>query len=108
GRECVDYYEELAGLSGDGKRSSNFVQQEVLRTLNERNITLEAFPVRPPALSELVKAVSAGDIEITRAKEVFNEMVTSGKPAAEIMKAKGIEKVDASELTKLCEELVAA
>src|SRR5688500_3007429 len=33
GRTCVDYYEELARLSGDGKRSSNFVQQEVLRTL---------------------------------------------------------------------------
>jgi aspartyl-tRNA(Asn)/glutamyl-tRNA(Gln) amidotransferase subunit B len=108
GRNCVDYYEELAKLSCDGKRSSNFVQQEVLRTLNERSITLEQFPVRPPALAELVKAVSAGDIEITRAKEVFNEMVASGRSAGKIMQAMGIEKVDASELTKLCEELVAA
>lgn len=108
GRGCVDYYEELAKLSGDGKRSSNFVQQEVLRTLNEQNTTLEQFPLRPPALAELVKAVSAGDIEITRAKEVFNEMVASGKSAAEIMQSMGIEKVDASELVKICEELVAA
>jgi aspartyl-tRNA(Asn)/glutamyl-tRNA(Gln) amidotransferase subunit B len=108
GRNCVDYYEELAKLSGDGKRSSNFVQQEVLRTLNERNITLDEFPVRPPALAELVKAVAGAEIEITRAKDVFNEMVASGRSAAEIMKAMGIEKVDASELTKLCEELVAA
>ena len=108
GRNCVDYYEELARLSGDGKRSSNFVQQEVLRTLNERNIALEQFPVRPPALAELVKAVSGGEIEITRAKDVFNEMVASGRSAGEIMQAMGIEKVDASELTRLCEELVAA
>jgi aspartyl-tRNA(Asn)/glutamyl-tRNA(Gln) amidotransferase subunit B len=108
GRPCVDYYEELARLSGDGKRSSNFVQQEVLRTLNERGIALEEFPVRPPALSELIRAVSAGEVEITRAKEVFNEMVSSGRSAAEIMKAMGIEKVDSSELEKLCEELVAA
>lgn len=108
GRNCVDYYEELAKLSGDGKRASNFVQQEVLRTLNERNLTLEQFPVRPPALAELIKAVSAGEIEITRAKEVFNEMVASGRSAGEIMQAMGIEKVDASELVKLCEELVAA
>jgi len=108
GRTLVDYYEELARLSGDGKRSSNFVQQEVLRTLNEQGITLEKFPVRPPALAELVKVVSAGELEITRAKEVFNEMVSSGQSAAEIMKSMGIEKVDASELTKLCEEIVAA
>jgi aspartyl-tRNA(Asn)/glutamyl-tRNA(Gln) amidotransferase subunit B len=80
----------------------------VLRTLNEQNTTLEKFPLRPPALAELVKAVSAGDIEITRAKEVFNEMVSSGRGAGEIMKSMGIEKVDASELVKLCEELVAA
>jgi aspartyl-tRNA(Asn)/glutamyl-tRNA(Gln) amidotransferase subunit B len=108
GRNCVDYYEELAKLSGDGKRSSNFVQQEVLRTLNEQGIALEQFPVRPPALAELVKAVAAGEIEITRAKEVFNEMVVSGRSAAEIMKAMGIEKVDSSALVSLCEELVAA
>ncbi len=108
GRECVDYYEELAKLSGDGKRSSNFVQQEVLRTLNEQNISLAAFPVRPPALAELVKAVAAGEIEITRAKEVFNEMVTSQRSAAEIMKAMGVEKLDSSELVKICEELIAA
>jgi aspartyl-tRNA(Asn)/glutamyl-tRNA(Gln) amidotransferase subunit B len=55
-----------------------------------------------------VKAVSAGDIEITRAKEVFNEMVTSGRSAGEIMQSMGIEKVDTSELVKICEELVAA
>jgi aspartyl-tRNA(Asn)/glutamyl-tRNA(Gln) amidotransferase subunit B len=108
GRSCVDYYEELAQLSGDGKRASNFLQQEVLRTLNEQGIALEQFPVRPPALAELVKVVSAGDLEITRAKDVFNEMVASGRSAADIMKEMGIEKVDASELTRLCEELVAA
>jgi aspartyl-tRNA(Asn)/glutamyl-tRNA(Gln) amidotransferase subunit B len=108
GRNCVDYYEELAKLSGDGKRSSNFVQQEVLRTLNEKSLTLEQFPVRPPALAELVKSVSGGDIEITRAKEVFNEMVASGRSSAEIMKGMGIEKLDSSELVKICEELVAA
>ena len=49
GRDCVDYYEELAELSGDGKRASNLVQQDVLRTLNEQNIALDSSPfVRRP------------------------------------------------------------
>lgn len=108
GRGTVDYYEELAQLSGDGKRASNWLQQEVLRTLNEQSITLEAFPVRPPALAELVKTVSAGELEVTRAKDVFNAMVATKRSAAEIMKELGIEKVDNSALEKLCEEIVAA
>ncbi len=41
GRGLVDYYVELAGLCGDGKLASNWVQQDVLRTLNERQIGIE-------------------------------------------------------------------
>jgi aspartyl-tRNA(Asn)/glutamyl-tRNA(Gln) amidotransferase subunit B len=108
GLSCVQYYEEAAKLSGDGKRASNFVQQEVLRIINDQGGSIETFPVRPPALAELVKAIASGDIDITRAKDVFNEMVASGKSAAEIMQAMGIEKVDSSELVKICEELVHA
>ncbi len=35
GRALVDYFVELAELVGDGKLASNWVQQDVLRTLNE-------------------------------------------------------------------------
>jgi aspartyl-tRNA(Asn)/glutamyl-tRNA(Gln) amidotransferase subunit B len=108
GRECVAYFEETARLSGDGKRTSNFIQQEVLRVMNEQGGTIDTFPVRPAALAQLVQAVSAGDLEITRAKEVFNEMVVSGRSVAEIMQALGIEKVDNSALVAICEEIVAA
>ena len=37
GRALVDYYVELARLCGDGKAASNWVQQDVLRTLNEQH-----------------------------------------------------------------------
>jgi aspartyl-tRNA(Asn)/glutamyl-tRNA(Gln) amidotransferase subunit B len=39
---------------------------------------------------------------------VFIEMVASGRTAADVMKAHGIEKVDESELVALCQELIAA
>lgn len=108
GKPTVEYYLTLAQSTGDGKKASNWVQQEVLRVLNERGGTIGDFPVTSLALAELVKAVNAGEIDISRAKEVFNDMVATGKSAAEIMKERGIEKVDDSALRTLCAELLAA
>ena len=108
GRILVDYYEEVARLSSDGKKAANWVTQEVLRVLNEQSLTLQQFPVNAKALAELVKLVIAGEIEVTRAKEVFNDMVANKRAATESMQALGIQKVDLSELEAICKELVAA
>ncbi len=79
-----------------------------MRTLNEQKIDVDQFAMRPPALHELLQAIQAGQLDTSRAREVFIEMVASGRSAAEVMKAQGIEKVDESELVALCQELIAA
>lgn len=108
GRPLVDYFVELAGLCGDGKLASNWVQQDVMRTLNEQKIDIDQFTMRPKQLAELLAAIQAGELDTSRAREVFIEMVASGKSAAEVMKAQGIVKVDESALTALCQELIEA
>ena len=108
GRPLVDYFEEVAKTSADGKKAANWVTQEVLRVLNEQGGDIQSFRLRPPALAELVKLVISGDIEITRAKEVFNDMVANDRTAPQSMQALGIQKVDLSELEAICKELVAA
>jgi aspartyl-tRNA(Asn)/glutamyl-tRNA(Gln) amidotransferase subunit B len=108
GRALVDYYVELAELVGDGKLASNWVQQDVMRTLNEQKIDVDSFALRPPQLGELLTAIQQGDVDTSRAREVFVDMVASGKSAAEVMQAAGIEKVDESQLVALCQELIAA
>lgn len=108
GQGLVNYYVELADLVGDGKLASNWVQQDVMRTLNEQKVEPEAFALRPKELGELLAAIKKGDIDTSRAREVFLEMVASGKSAADVMQAQGIEKVDESELIALCQELIAA
>jgi len=108
GRPLVDYYVELAERCGDGKLASNWIQQDVLRTLNERAITIDEFPVRPAVLGELLKMVHGGKLDTRRGREVLAEMIASGKSAEEAMKALGITEVDESELESLCRELVEA
>ena len=90
GRALVDYYVELAELVGDGKLASNWVQQDVLRTLNEQKIEDRAVSrCGPRRLAELLKAIQAGELDTSRAREVFAEMVASGRTAAEVMQAAG-------------------
>ena len=108
GRGLVDYYEEVARSAGDGKKAANWVTQEVLRVLNEQSIPLEKFPLTAGALAGLVKTVVAGELEVTRAKEVFNDMVATGRSVADSMKALGIEKVDESALVEICREILLA
>jgi aspartyl-tRNA(Asn)/glutamyl-tRNA(Gln) amidotransferase subunit B len=108
GLALVQYYEEVAKIGGDGKKAANWVTQEVLRVLNETGTTLEQFPLSAATLGELVKTVVSGDLDVTRAKEVFNDMVANRRGVKDSMAALGIQKVDSSELEAICQELVAA
>lgn len=106
GRGFVAYYEQLASKAGDAKRASNWIQQDVLRTLNETGTTIEQFPLSANALAELLKAVQGGELDNTRAKDVFAEMLKSDTSAGEAMRALGIEQVDQSALVDLCRQLL--
>jgi aspartyl-tRNA(Asn)/glutamyl-tRNA(Gln) amidotransferase subunit B len=108
GRAAVDYYTELAELIGDGKFASNWVQQDVLRCMNERQIGIDKFPISAKSLSKLLAEVKAGKLETSRAREVFQVMLDAGKTAAEAIQFLGIEQVDDTALIALCRELLAA
>ncbi len=107
GRGVLTYFEELAQASGDGKQASNWVQQDVLRTLKETACAIDAFPVSALRLAELLQAVRNNEVDNARARTIFAEMLGSRLSAREAMKKLGIEKVDASDLENLCRELLA-
>jgi aspartyl-tRNA(Asn)/glutamyl-tRNA(Gln) amidotransferase subunit B len=108
GRAAVDYFVELAEATGDGQVAANWVTQDVLRVMNERNVLARDFPVRPAAIADLIKRVKAGDFDTSKAREIFLEVLDSGKSVAQIVEEKGIIKVDDSALVELCRELLAA
>jgi len=108
GRALVDYYVELAEACGDAKLASNWVQQDVLRTLNEQQIDIGRFGVPAAALAQLIGAVRAGKLTTSRGREVLAEMLATGKSAREAIESLGIQQVDESALEALCRELLAA
>jgi aspartyl-tRNA(Asn)/glutamyl-tRNA(Gln) amidotransferase subunit B len=108
GRPVVDYYLDVARQSGDSKIAANWVTQDVLRTLKDRGITIEAMPVTSTALADLISKIKAGEIPGPRAREVFQAMLDRGVEAATAMNTIGIAAVHESELIALCQKLLAA
>jgi aspartyl-tRNA(Asn)/glutamyl-tRNA(Gln) amidotransferase subunit B len=108
GPALVDYYVEVARLCGDGKLASNWVQQDVLRTLKEREIDVAAYAIAPASLADLLTKVKAGELDTSRGREVLAAMLTGGKSAGEVMAELGIQSVDDGALVSMCQELVDA
>jgi aspartyl-tRNA(Asn)/glutamyl-tRNA(Gln) amidotransferase subunit B len=108
GAEFASYFEDLAHASDDPKRASNWMQQTVMRTLNEQARSIGDFPISARQLAGLLKTIDAGSLNTTRAKDVFQEMLAKQIDVETAMKSLGIVEVDSSELTLLCRDLLDA
>jgi aspartyl-tRNA(Asn)/glutamyl-tRNA(Gln) amidotransferase subunit B len=108
GRALADYFIDLASRSRDGRLASNWIQQDVLRTLADRQIAIDRFPISVERLTALLTKVKAGEIDTAKARDVFAAMLDSQKSPDEIMAELGIAQVDESETVSLCREILAA
>jgi len=108
GRDLVAYFEEVATQVGEGKVASNWLQQDVLRMLNESAGSIADFPVRPAGLADLIARVTRGDFDTSRGREILTQMVASGRPVDEVVASMGIAAVSDDEVIALCRELLAA
>ena len=80
----------------------------MLRWLNDAQVDIGKYPVRPKVLAELIGKVRGGAFETSRGREVLGVMVASGKSLAEAIAELGIEEVDETAVVELCRELLAA
>ena len=86
----ADYFESVVKGGAPGKAAANWMQTELLRGLKDSRKEIEASPVSPANLAELVKLVESAKITGAVAKKVFATMFESGRAAAEIVSAEGL------------------
>lgn len=75
GKAFADYFESVADYCGDGKQAANWVTQDVQRELNDRQISIEEFPIRADGLGAILKCVTDGEITVKSGREVFASML---------------------------------
>ncbi len=108
-RANANYYDALVKLHGNGKLCSNWVMGEVLRALNDNNLSIDDCPVTPQLLAGMLKRIDDKTISGKIAKKVFEAMWQSGKDADTIIKEQGLTQVsDLSAIEPLVDEVIAA
>ncbi len=111
GLSVVDYFLTVAREAADSKAAANWVTQDVLRVLKQREASIESFELSAEQLAELIKRISAGDIPKPRSREVFETMLSDSGASLTVDQAMdqlGIVEVDDSELEGLVKQLLEA
>ena len=89
-RSLADYFESVVKAGAPGKAAANWMQTELLRRLNDSGKEIDASPLSPKSLAELVALVESAKITGNVAKKVFATMFDSGRSAADIVAAEGL------------------
>ena len=108
-RDLAAYFETAAAKAAKPKTVANWVLNDLISALGTASTTVTECPLPPAALTELIDLIEAGKISNKQGKEVFGEMFTTGKPAAVIVKERGMEQLsDTSALEALVDQVIAA
>jgi aspartyl-tRNA(Asn)/glutamyl-tRNA(Gln) amidotransferase subunit B len=87
-----DFYETVA-KGRDARLAANWISGDFFAALNRTGATIETSPVSAAALGELIDLISDKTINGRIAKDVFEEMVETGKSPAAIVAEKGLRQV---------------
>ena len=108
-RTLAEYFDTAAKGAKKPKNVANWIINDLLSALTAAEKTISNCPISAHALDELVNLIDDGKISSKQGKEVFAEMFASGKPAAQIVKERGLEQVsDTGAIEALCKQVMDA
>ncbi len=105
--DTAEYFEEVAN-GRDPKQAVNWVTGNLFGALKKAGLPITQSPVPPESLGELLDLVEDGTISGRMAKDVFEEMMATGKDAADIVEEKGLEQItDGVEIEAAVDRVIA-
>ncbi len=113
-RARADFFEQAASLGkGDAtaraKTVANWMNGDFARLLNTAHAEIEDSEVTAEGLTGLIDLIENGTISGKTAKDVFERMFESGRPAADIVEASGLTQIsDTSEIDEAVDSAIAA
>jgi aspartyl-tRNA(Asn)/glutamyl-tRNA(Gln) amidotransferase subunit B len=93
GRDVADYYDAVAKSTKEYKLASNWIQQDVLRTIKEKKTTIAEFPIRPETLADLISRVERKQLNTNQGREVLAKMIETGHSVETIIAKGGYKMV---------------
>ncbi len=106
-RNVADYYEATVSAGARPTTAANWVQGDVLRTLNERKIDIDELKATPEHLAALLKLIDAGTISAGIARTVFAQMAETGASPESVVERKELAQIsDSAQIEGLIEKVV--
>ena len=108
-KEKADFFEEVLNTANiKPKSASNWVLGDVSRLMNETNKPIYDLGIDPKQLAEIISMQEQNKISSSAAKQVFEEMLKTGKAPSELVKELGLEQVsDTGALQEIVDTVVA-
>lgn len=89
----ADFFEGCIKIVDRPKAFCNWITNDLLREVNDRKLDIHHLPIRPKQLAALVEIIEKGTISSTIAKEVFSEMIQTGKDPQAIIEEKKLAQI---------------
>lgn len=107
-RSLSDYFENaVRAYSGDPKRASNWLINDVMRMLNEKGIPAAELRLTPEHLAEIIKLVDGGTVNTSTGKSLLDKVENSGRAPQEIVESEGLAQVkDESAIREICAAVI--
>lgn len=110
-RPLSTFFEETLAIINKPKAVANWITNDILRYLSEAgengSMDLSESVVRPQHIADLVKICEEGIISNQIAKDIFPEIIASGKMPTQIVEEKGLKQSsDSGELEALCQQAI--
>lgn len=106
-KKIAEFFDECAKDYQNPKKAANWVMGDILGALNEDHKEIDEIKITPDMLVELCKLEEDGTISSKLAKEVFEEMYSSGEKPGEIVEKRGLKQIsDQGELEQFVEEVI--
>jgi len=109
GPALARYFDDAVKAGAMPKLASNWITGEMARRLNAQEIGIEAAPVTPQQLAQLVKRIADGTLPNNAARQVFDALWTGeGSNVDAIIEAKDLKPMsDTGALDKILDEVIA-
>ncbi len=108
-RAITEYFEATMAAGADPKLTSNWITQDIAAYLNAEKLSVEALPLTPTALAELVQLIEAGTISNKIGKDLLPELLTQGGSPKALVEKRGLSQIsDPAQIEAMIDEVLAA
>ncbi len=109
-RGLSDYYEAaVKAYGGEAKSVANWMINELLRLMKEKNLAASALRITPQDLAQIIQMVDDGEVNAATGKLLVSKVDVTGQSPAEIVAKEGLGAVsDDAALLALVDAVIAA